>query len=284
MRIYLFLLALIYCLFAQAAQIIAFERGDSIWMVNLDGSNARKITQGYLPEISPDGRYIAFNVTDSNNRYIAIVELASGKVTQFKNIPTHNNFSPAWSPDSKKLLFNAFVDNDWYLALINVDDSGYHLIKQTKGEFSPAWSPDGKSFFSHDLYSIYWMNFHGKIIKKWRLDTVIINSGMSSGSRIHVSPDGKKLIMDVDMNEDLSHKNWDAPPPAIWTLELDSGKTARLTPKGILAWSPFWISSDDFVFLAQEATEKKPVLYRSSIKKSPYLLILKDVQTPSISR
>lgn len=29
---------------------------------------------------------------------------------------------------------------------------------------------------------------------------------MSSASRIHLSPDGKTLIMDVDMNEDILEK------------------------------------------------------------------------------
>lgn len=287
MRIYLFLLALIYCISSQATQLIAFERGDSIWIAHLDGSKARYVTKGAFPEISPDGKYITFNVGDNDetfNRFIATIELATGKVTLFKNMPTNNNFSPTWSPDSKIILFNAYVENDWHLALINADGNGYRVIKNTKGEYSPAWFTDGKSFFSHDMESIYWMNLDGSLIKKWPLNTIIPNSDMSSASRIQVSPDGKNLIMDVDMRENVNNENLEEPPSAIWTLNLDSEKTTRLTPKGISAWSPFWITSEEFVFIEQKTTEKNPSIYRGSIKGTPYSLLLKDALKPSVSR
>lgn len=64
MRIYLFLFVLIYCAVVQAKPLIAFERYGFIWTANIDGTNAKKITQGYIPEISPDGKYIAFNLVE----------------------------------------------------------------------------------------------------------------------------------------------------------------------------------------------------------------------------
>ncbi|MCW8409293.1 translocation protein TolB [Legionella sp. PATHC035] len=286
MRIHLFLFALVYCVVVQAKPMIAFERNGSIWTASLDGSQVQKVTQGYIPEISPDGKYIAYNVMDNSpsaNRYLAIVELASGKVAQLKNMPSANNFNPVWSPDSKKLLFNTFVDSHWHLALINIDGSDYRIIKNTEDEYSPAWAADGKSFLSHDIESIYWMDFEGNLIKKWSLNAIIPHGMMSSGSRIHVAPNGKTLIMDIDMDENIDRKNWDEPPPAIWTLDLASGKAIRITPKGMLAWSPFWINSETFVFLEQGVKENSPSLHRGSLKNPSESLVLKNVQTPSVS-
>lgn len=286
MRIHIFLFALAYCIFAQAKPTIAFERYGSIWTVNLDGSNARKITEGYIPEISPDGKYIAYNVVESSqstNRYLAIIELATGKVTQLKNIPSLNNFNPVWSPDSKKLLFNTFINNNWHLALINADDSGYRTIKNTQNEYAPAWAVNGKSFFSHDMDSIYWMDLEGNLIKKWRINEIIPQGGMSSASHIHASPDGKTLIMDVDMDETIHRKNWDEPPLALWIFNLDSEKATRITPQGMLAWSPFWINSEEFIFLEQGIKEKNPALHRGSLNKPSGAVLVKDVQTPSVS-
>lgn len=287
MKMVLFICALLTCITAQAAQIISFERGELIWIANLDGSNAKKLTKGSYPQISPDGKYIAFNIennTNSISRFIKIMEITSGKIKQLKNIPTDNSFNPTWSPDSKKLLFNTFVDNDWHLALINSDDSGYELIQNTKGEFSPAWAIDNKSFFSHDLETIYWMDIKGNIIKKWPLKTIIGNADMSSASRIQVSPDGKKLIMDIDMREIIHIKNWDEPPPALWMYNIVTNKSTRLTPKGLLAWSPFWINSEDYVFTTQKPNEKNSTLYRGSIKYTSFLPIINNVRAPSISR
>ncbi len=70
-----------------ATRTIAFERNGSVWIANLDGSGAKKIAAGALPEISPDGTRLAFNTEgDAKNRpgperRIAIADVASGKVT-----------------------------------------------------------------------------------------------------------------------------------------------------------------------------------------------------------
>ncbi|WP_240610476.1 TolB family protein [Legionella qingyii] len=201
-----------------------------------------------------------------------------------KNAPSPNSFNPVWSPDSQKLLFNTFIDNDWHLALINADGSGYHIIKNTQNEYSPAWAANGTSFLSHDLETIYWMDFEGNLIKKWRLNVIIPHASMSSASHINVSPNGKTLIMDVDMDENIHRTNWNEPPLALWTFDLDSEKAIRITPKGVLAWSPFWINSEEFIFLEQRGNEKSPSLFRGSLKSPSKTLLLKDVQTPSVSR
>ncbi|QLZ70459.1 Protein TolB [Legionella sp. PC1000] len=284
MRTFLLLFTFLYCIATQAQPLLAFERDGSIWTAKMDGSDAQKITEGSIPEISPDGKYIAYNVVNkSGSRYLAIIELKSGKVQQLKNIPSANSFNPVWSPDGNKLLFNTFINHNWHLALIHADGSGYYLIKNTQNEYSPTWAKDGASFFSQDLDAIYWMDFKGNLIKKWIIHEIIPQGSMSSASRLHISPDGKTLIMDVDMKEAIL-KNWNEPPPALWTLNLESGETTRITPKGIPAWSPFWINSEEFIFLTQRINEKTPGLYRGSLKSPSKVRLLKNVQTPSVSR
>lgn len=286
MKAYLFLLTLICCSFAQAKPILAFERSGSIWTANIDGSNAKKVAEGYVPEVSPDGKYIAYNVMDKNhstNRYLVLLALESGKITPLKNIPSKNNFNPVWSPDSKKLLFNTFINNEWHLGLINADGSGYRRIKNTENEYRPAWANNGTSFFSHDLDSIYWLDLEGKLIKKWQLNTLIPNGSMSSASRLNVSPNGNMLIMDVDMDEKSPVSSWEGPPSALWTFDFNSGKANRISPKGMLAWSPFWVNSEEYVFIEQKKTDKTFGLYRGSLKKPAAEFLLKDAQTPSIS-
>ncbi|CAM4461533.1 MAG: Tol-Pal system protein TolB [Legionella sp.] len=287
MKAYFFLLTLICCGFAQAKPILAFERMGSIWTANIDGRNAKKVAKGYVPAISPDGKYIAYNVVDNNhstNRYLVVLALESGKIILLKNIPSQNNFNPVWSPDSKKLLFSTFINNEWHLGLINADGSGYHTVKNTENEYMPTWANNGTSFFSHDLYSIYWLDLDGKLIKKWRIDTLIPNGNMSSASRLNVSPNDNMLIMDVDMDEESPVTSWAGPPSALWTFDINSGKATRISPKGMLAWSPFWINSDEFVFIEQKKTDKTFDLYRGTLKEFSPVLLLKDVQTPSVSR
>ncbi|WP_133137843.1 TolB family protein [Legionella rowbothamii] len=287
MKAYLFLLTLICCNLAQAKPILAFERTGSIWIANIDGSDAKKVAEGYVPEVSPNGKYIAYNVMGNNhstNRYLVLLALESGKIIQLKNIPSQNNFNPVWSPDSKKLLFNTFINNEWHLGLINADGSGYRTIKNTKNEYQPTWANNGTSFFSHDLYSIYWLDLEGKLIKKWPINTLIPNGSMSSASRLNISPNGNMLIMDIDMDEESPVSSWEGPPSALWIFDFNSGKASRISPKGMLAWSPFWINSEDYLFIEQKKMDKTFGLYRGSLKKPSRQFLLQDAQTPSISR
>ena len=130
--------ALIFLLSAltnAAERKIAYERGENIFVANVDGTHAKKIAEGALPEISPDGARIAFNtVADSKTRpgperHIATADVASGKVTVLKDIPSDNCFGPVWSLDGKQLAFSIMADTAWQLGLVNADGSGFALSK-----------------------------------------------------------------------------------------------------------------------------------------------------------
>jgi TolB protein len=61
---------------------IAYERGEKIFVADVDGTHSKKVADGALPEISPDGTRVAFNTEgDAKNRpglerHIAIAAVA----------------------------------------------------------------------------------------------------------------------------------------------------------------------------------------------------------------
>ncbi len=130
---------------SQAAQHkIAYERGENIIVADSDGTHSKKIAEGALPEISPDGTRVAFNTEgDAKNRpgperHIAIADVASGKITVLPNIPSDNCFGPVWSPDGKQLAFSIMADKAWQLGLVNADGSAFRFVKNA--ELSPKRS------------------------------------------------------------------------------------------------------------------------------------------------
>ncbi len=135
-------------------QRIAFERDDTIWISNADGTGAKKLADGNLPDISPDGTRIAFNTnepgTRSPVRHIAVVEIASGDLTVFKDIPSDNCFGPIWSPDGSALLFNIYMEDDWQLGFVKSDGSEFRIVKKAaaKGRSygAPCWAANGSRF------------------------------------------------------------------------------------------------------------------------------------------
>ncbi|HEV2074094.1 MAG TPA: prolyl oligopeptidase family serine peptidase, partial [Thermomicrobiales bacterium] len=102
------------------------------------------------PQISPDGRHVAFTVATSgrkekrHNR--AIWVSIDGQPARRFTGGSGNNQSPRWSPDSSQILFHAQREEDDHhrLYLIPVHGGEAQQLGDLKGSMSaPRWSPDG---------------------------------------------------------------------------------------------------------------------------------------------
>jgi TolB protein len=83
---------------------IAFERNNAIYVANPDGTNEKKIADGIFPAISPDGAHVAFNTVEKTSdttyvRHIAVADVATGKVSVFKDVPSANSYYPSWTAE-----------------------------------------------------------------------------------------------------------------------------------------------------------------------------------------
>jgi TolB protein len=232
-----------------APRKIAYEHRDDIFVADIDGMHQKKIAAGALPEISPDGTRVALNTDEDAKtrpgpeRHIAVADVADGKITVLKNIPSDNCFGPVWSPDGSKLAFSIMEEKEWHLGLVNADGSGFRFVKNAglKSEAfgAPEWARDGKSIFCHDLDNLYQIDLDGNVLKKWELSMILTDASMNGGDRLSVSPDGKRLLMDVDTGAEHERKNWDGPQPAIEKFDITTEKAVRVTGKNDFVWEPF---------------------------------------------
>jgi len=289
----IFLCIAFFALVNAAERKIAYERGENIFVADADGTHSKKVAEGALPEISPDGTRVAFNTEDDAKnrpgpeRHIAIADVAGGKVTVLPNIPSDNCFGPVWSPDGKQLVFMIMADKRWQLGIVNADGSGFEFLKNSElnsdGLGGPEWARDGKSIFCHDLDNLYQIGLDGNILKKWELSKILTDASMNSGDRLSISPDGKALLMDVDCGAEHERKNWDGPQPAIEKFDLSADKAVRVTGKNDFVWEPFWLSANEFLCIIQKEKENEASIYRMSLDgKNPKLLV-KHARTPSVS-
>jgi len=274
----------------DAPRKLAFARDAKLYVANLDGTGAKKVADGAWPNISPDGTRLAFNTETekTTERHIAIADVATGKITILPGIPSDNNCVPVWSPDGLKLIFNSMSDNKWLTGIINADGTGFHYFTPkapiTNSLNSIAWTPDSQDFYAQDLDTLYHYALDGSLKDKRSLANLIPRAGFSSGQQFTVSQDGHTLLMDTEMDESSARKNWDGPPPAVWTLDLASGKATRLTPKGLFAWMPSWVSESEFICAVQPEKSKQPSIYRLSADGKKRQLLVKDANNPTVSR
>lgn len=132
--------------------------GDSLWIMNADGNGLQPLTSepngvaDEVPQVSPDGRLIAFPRCSDDGCRLATVAITGGspQVLFDQVLPGLGN--PNWSPDSKKIVFN-FPSNGCTsdIATINFDGTGLTQLtfnppcgfRPTAGSLEPSYSPDG---------------------------------------------------------------------------------------------------------------------------------------------
>ncbi|PYK04183.1 MAG: translocation protein TolB [Verrucomicrobia bacterium] len=271
---------------------IAFERSDAIYVANLDGKAEKKVADGIFPAISPDGTRVVFNTVEKTSdttyiRHIAVTDAATGKTTVFKDVPSVNSYYATWSPDGKRILFTLRQSEVWDLGLINADGTDFRILK--KGDpnevtrYSPIWARDGQSVFCQDMTNIYRLGLDGAVQGQWKIGKIIPNGDMSGDGRIDVSPNGKRLLLGIDMSEESHRKDWDGPLPALWSFDLDSQHSVRLTPGKLFGWDGCWIDNDNILFLSRSPGEKEDSIYRMSTNGKDLKLLIKNARFPTVS-
>ncbi|MEY2527431.1 MAG: TolB protein [Verrucomicrobiota bacterium] len=288
-------MALVVCLACTAAAAdrhIAFERDQAVWIANLDGAGEKKITDGIFPAISPDGTRVAFTSVERSGtsyiRRIAVVDLATTKTNVFKDIPSDNAYYPSWSPDGTHILFTLRNKEVWDLGLIKPDGAEFRILKKGAQDhvtlYSPCWGRDGKSIFCQDMTNVYQVGLDGAVLNKWNVEKTIPNGNMSGDARIDVSPDGKFLLLSIDMGEEHNRKDWDGPLPALWTFELATQRAVRVTAKTLFGWDGCWMDDENILFLSQASGETKASIYRMSINGQNLKRLITNARMPSVSR
>ncbi len=107
--------------------------------------------QDITPDISPDGRYIAFSSNRNGPWDIYILDLLTGDVEQFTDSAAYDA-NPSWSPDGQWLAYESYQINNLEILLQSRDRASgpIPLTRNPAADFAPDWSGQGRwiSFIS----------------------------------------------------------------------------------------------------------------------------------------
>jgi Tol biopolymer transport system component len=131
---------------------IAFAREGDIYVLNADGSGARRISdvtaQEAEPAWSPDGRWIAYVRREPGTpvREIWIMRPDGTGRRQLTRLQSAS-YTPAWSPDGTRIAFatnNRISQYDIYWVTVATGRTTRVTVSD-EDSFEPAWSTDGSS-------------------------------------------------------------------------------------------------------------------------------------------
>lgn len=107
------------------------------------------------PQVSPDGKHVAFTIGDVNfdaNRIVTQIFVTSIEGGGMKQLTSGDRSStaPRWSPDGKKI---AYTTGSQVWVMDSDGDNKDQITKISTGAAAPVWSPDGKWIaFTSDVY------------------------------------------------------------------------------------------------------------------------------------
>ena len=213
-----------------------------------------------MPEISPDGEYLAYVRTKTQNglRQIMVQYLAGG--APIKVYEDNVIFGLRWSPDGSELLFTAW--NDSIPGMVVVPRMGGSSRRYDIFGMNASWSPDGTQFAT--------VGAGGRIYftdkKSGDTSSIACDSTLSS---VDWSPNGGLFALSL-----VSDSGW-----RLATSDIHGMKINRIIDT-IPAMNPTWSYKGDAIYFMEDKGENPPNFFKVYVdpstgerKSEPILLI-----------
>ena len=124
----------------QSNKILYHSKIESyeICIADISGSNINQLTNNHAkelhPEVSPNGKQIAFMSDRDGNFEIYIMNIDGSNQTRLTNNDV-DDWHPSWSPDGSKIIFSSAIDyeKEKHIYMMNTDGSDQKRIISYSG-------------------------------------------------------------------------------------------------------------------------------------------------------
>ncbi len=182
----------------------AFTQTSNVWSLPVPRSGmalvsrAEPVTRGNQVvencDVSPDGRWLAFDSDRGGTHQIYRMPLAGGDVEQLTS-GAGPAFVPTFSPDGREIAYHAFKDGSRQIFVIPAEGgSPTQITPGGEHYWAPRWSPDGRtlSFAKAPLTPAQELHLATRDASgRWGAPRMLVKGG---GGPAQWSPDGQAIL------------------------------------------------------------------------------------------
>ena len=141
------------------------EDPEGLYRLNADGSGLTPVRLGDFgnPQVSPDGKTIAFRVCDIPTPGCAVGTMSiTGRHVRMLTDGSVNWDFPNWSPDSKRIVISGFNGATANIAILNADGTGFRQLTSDPKTYSvwACFSPNGRKILYSRFPSTSWVDLY----------------------------------------------------------------------------------------------------------------------------
>lgn len=244
---------------------LAYQDENKIVATSIDTMKQISFGGATNPAISPDGKKLAYTVTDSaGHRSIWVADMENK--SQLQLLANSGNYYQAmWSPGGSVLAFSIFnPKNIWKIGIAKPDNTGLLVLDSASkiNVFSPTWKNE-QELIGHDLINLYTFDISGKLNNTQSIAALIGNDfAIASSNRFFYTSDGKKLVFNAN------NKTGEA----VYILDFASKKVDRISAEGMNVPYVF-VTADDRIFYSGAEKSSNNKIYVSDLDGNSKLLV-----------
>jgi serine/threonine-protein kinase len=231
-------------------------------------------------QIAPEGRRLAFSLTDTSNTDVWTYDVARDAPTRLTVDPgRHRN--PVWTPDGRRLVFSASRERraEPLLAAGGWQRRATRLTTSPNVQYPGSWDPSGRflAFYENRPqtgYDLLILPLEGDEASGWKPGTpTVFLSGPFTEQQPRFSPDGRWLA--YESNESDAFNIYVRPfpgPGGKWLISTGGGTNAvwsrarrellYLAPDGRIMVVPYTAAGDAFQAEKPRVWSETPVQLR----------------------
>ncbi len=218
----------------------------SIVQLKLDPASAKEppapvlssTQQDSAPQVSPDGKHIAFQSWRSGTQEIWVASSNGSELAKLTSFERSLTGSPAWSPDGKQIAFDSRPQGHSHIFVISADGG---LPKQiTDGDSNdivPSWSHDGQ-----------WIYFGSNRAGSWQIWRV--PSG--GGDPQQVTRNGGFVAIASLDGQYVYYARADA--AGIWRIPVNGGTEVQVAPQPRIGYWGYWTVAKQGLYYLNSTT------------------------------